>query len=155
MTKTSLCQVSKACTDSTIRGELSADTANCRRVVPPIRRRPGYRGSIRLQLMARIRDWTQAYGYFGQRCCPCRRCVPTHVVHHQIASSADDVFAGYKEYKTGRTYMARMGDWRDNKDIEIPLDGIGGVNILVKADVHRSGKSTAAIILPVMANESL
>ncbi len=38
--------------------------------------------------------------------------------------------------------MARMGDWRDNKDIEIPLDGIGGVNILVKADVHRSGKHT-------------
>lgn len=36
--------------------------------------------------------------------------------------------------------MARMGDWRDNKDVEIPLDGIGGVNILVKADVHRSGK---------------
>jgi hypothetical protein len=35
--------------------------------------------------------------------------------------------------------MARMGDWRDNKDIEIPLDGIGGVNILVKADVHRAG----------------
>ncbi|EMC97312.1 glycosyltransferase family 62 protein [Baudoinia panamericana UAMH 10762] len=46
---------------------------------------------------------------------------------------------GYKEYKTDRTYMARMGDWRDNKDVEIPLDGIGGVNILVKADVHRSG----------------
>ena len=35
--------------------------------------------------------------------------------------------------------MAQMGNWRDNKDIEIPLDGIGGVNILVKADVHRSG----------------
>jgi len=35
--------------------------------------------------------------------------------------------------------MARMGDWRDNKDEEIALDGIGGVNILVKADVHRSG----------------
>ena len=32
-----------------------------------------------------------------------------------------------------------MGNWRDNKDVEIPLDGIGGVNILVKADVHRSG----------------
>ena len=46
---------------------------------------------------------------------------------------------GYKEYVTGRTYMAKMGDWRDNKDEEIPLDGIGGVNILVKADVHRSG----------------
>lgn len=38
--------------------------------------------------------------------------------------------------------MARMGDWRDNKDIEIPLDGIGGVNIVVKADVHRAGMSS-------------
>ncbi|ETN42508.1 uncharacterized protein HMPREF1541_01665 [Cyphellophora europaea CBS 101466] len=46
---------------------------------------------------------------------------------------------GYKEYDTGREYMARMGDWRNNKDEEIKLDGIGGVNILVKADVHRSG----------------
>ncbi|MCJ1244466.1 hypothetical protein MMC30_001664 [Trapelia coarctata] len=46
---------------------------------------------------------------------------------------------GYREYATGRTHMALMGDWRKNKDEEIPLDGIGGVNILVKADVHRSG----------------
>jgi len=37
--------------------------------------------------------------------------------------------------------MARMGDWRSNQAEEIPLDGIGGVNIIVKADVHRSGKS--------------
>ena len=48
---------------------------------------------------------------------------------------------GYKEYKTDRQYMAKMGDWRDDKDVEIPLDGIGGVNIIVKADVHRSGMS--------------
>ena len=34
-----------------------------------------------------------------------------------------------------------MGDWRHNKDEEVELDGIGGVNILVKADVHRSGQS--------------
>ncbi|PHH61755.1 hypothetical protein CDD81_8002 [Ophiocordyceps australis] len=54
--------------------------------------------------------------------------------------SKDIVLAeGYKQYDTGRTYMAKMGDWRDNKDEEIQLDGIGGVNILVKADVHRSG----------------
>lgn len=33
-----------------------------------------------------------------------------------------------------------MGDWRENPDVEVPLDGIGGVNILVKADVHRSGR---------------
>ena len=47
---------------------------------------------------------------------------------------------GYKEYKTNRNYMAKIGDWRHNKDEEIELDGIGGVNILVKADVHRAGK---------------
>lgn len=35
--------------------------------------------------------------------------------------------------------MVGMGDWRKDKDEEIELDGIGGVNILVKADVHRSG----------------
>ncbi|RKF53217.1 Mannan polymerase II complex ANP1 subunit [Golovinomyces cichoracearum] len=49
------------------------------------------------------------------------------------------IVEGYKEFDTGRTYMARMGDWRNNKDEEINLDGIGGVNIVVKADVHRSG----------------
>lgn len=46
---------------------------------------------------------------------------------------------GYKEYDTGRTYLVSMGDWRNNKDEEVELDGIGGVNVLVKADVHRSG----------------
>jgi len=52
----------------------------------------------------------------------------------------DTVLAeGYKEYDTGRTYLVGMGDWRKNKDEEVELDGIGGVNILVKADVHRSG----------------
>ncbi|KAL4725314.1 hypothetical protein ACLX1H_007461 [Fusarium chlamydosporum] len=49
------------------------------------------------------------------------------------------IVEGYKEFDTGREYMCRMGDWRENKDVELPLDGIGGVNILVKADVHRSG----------------
>lgn len=60
----------------------------------------------------------------------------------RLAASLDKdivLAEGYKEYDTGREYMARMGDWRNNKDEEINLDGIGGVNILVKADVHRSG----------------
>ncbi|KAH7325940.1 family 62 glycosyltransferase [Stachybotrys elegans] len=60
----------------------------------------------------------------------------------KLANSLDkDVVLaeGYREYDTGRTYMARMGDWRKDKDEELELDGIGGVNILVKADVHRSG----------------
>ena len=41
---------------------------------------------------------------------------------------------------TNRTYMATMGHWTHNKDEEIELDGIGGVSIMVKADVHRSGE---------------
>lgn len=49
------------------------------------------------------------------------------------------IVEGYKEFDTGREYMCRLGDWRENKDVELQLDGIGGVNILVKADVHRSG----------------
>lgn len=47
---------------------------------------------------------------------------------------------GYKEYNTARKYLVTMGDWRKNKDDEVNLDAVGGVNILVKADVHRSGK---------------
>ena len=56
-------------------------------------------------------------------------------------SNINLTIAGYKEYHTDRIYMARMGDWRENKDIEIPLDGVGGVSIIVKADVHRAGPS--------------
>ncbi|KAI7088218.1 putative ANP1 protein [Hortaea werneckii] len=63
-------------------------------------------------------------------------CLLRHSILLELLLTTD---TGYKEYKTDRTYMARMGDWRDNKDVEIPLDGIGGVNILVKADVHRAG----------------
>ncbi|KAI1327359.1 glycosyltransferase family 62 protein [Xylariaceae sp. FL0255] len=46
---------------------------------------------------------------------------------------------GYHQYDTGRTYMAKMGDRAADPFEEIELDGIGGVNILVKGDVHRSG----------------
>lgn len=65
--------------------------------------------------------------------------VPTHHTPVEKLLTVDRL--GYKQYDTGRTYMARMGDWRENKDVEMELDGIGGVNILVKADVHRSGSS--------------
>ena len=36
--------------------------------------------------------------------------------------------AGYKEYHTDRVYMARMGDWRENKDLEIPLDSVNAIH---------------------------
>ena len=35
--------------------------------------------------------------------------------------------------------MATMGSRNKNSSEEIPLDGVGGVSLLVKADVHRSG----------------
>ncbi|KAF1988107.1 glycosyltransferase family 62 protein [Aulographum hederae CBS 113979] len=60
----------------------------------------------------------------------------------KLAASLDKnvvLAEGYKEYDTGRTYMAKMGDWREDKDEIIELDGIGGVNIMVKANVHRAG----------------
>jgi len=60
----------------------------------------------------------------------------------ELAKSLDKdtiIVEGYKEFETGRNYLAKMGDWRQNKDEEIELDGIGGVNIVVKADVHKSG----------------
>lgn len=52
----------------------------------------------------------------------------------------DTVLAeGYAQYDTRRKHMAMMGNRNENPDEEIELDGIGGVNILVKADVHRAG----------------
>jgi len=46
---------------------------------------------------------------------------------------------GYSQFKTHRRHMAKLGDWRNNAALEIPLDGIGGVSLLVRADVHRKG----------------
>ncbi|ORY83077.1 Anp1-domain-containing protein [Protomyces lactucae-debilis] len=53
---------------------------------------------------------------------------------------------GYPEYETGRTHMCRTNDekrWADITDKErkqeMKLDAVGGVCILVKADVHRMG----------------
>ncbi|KLJ06035.1 hypothetical protein EMPG_10561 [Blastomyces silverae] len=60
----------------------------------------------------------------------------------KLAASLDKntiLAEGYKEFDTGRQYLAGIGDWRNNKDEEVELDGIGGVNIIVKADVHRAG----------------
>lgn len=60
----------------------------------------------------------------------------------KLAASLDkDIILaeGYKEFDTGRDYLVKHGDWRKNKDEEMELDGIGGVNIVVKADVHRAG----------------
>ncbi|BFZ54369.1 hypothetical protein PYCC9005_001404 [Savitreella phatthalungensis] len=46
---------------------------------------------------------------------------------------------GYKEYETRRKYLCRLGDLSRDPHEEVELDGVGGVAILVKADVHRMG----------------
>ena len=35
--------------------------------------------------------------------------------------------------------MAKIGDWRNDHALEIPLDGVGGVSLLVRAELHRKG----------------
>lgn len=38
--------------------------------------------------------------------------------------------------------MAKIGDWRNDHALEIPLDGVGGVSLLVRAELHRKGISS-------------
>ncbi|KAI2629036.1 glycosyltransferase family 62 protein [Xylaria nigripes] len=49
------------------------------------------------------------------------------------------ILEGYREMATYRSLMAYMTDNDDEKDLEVPLDGVGGTALLVKADVHRDG----------------
>lgn len=51
----------------------------------------------------------------------------------------DILLEGYQEMATYRALMAYMTTEDNNLDYEIPLDGVGGAALLVKADVHRDG----------------
>lgn len=60
----------------------------------------------------------------------------------RLAQSLDKdtiIAEGYREFDTKRTYMCKMGNYTEDQTKELELDGIGGVSIMVKADVHRSG----------------
>lgn len=46
---------------------------------------------------------------------------------------------GYAEMPTYRSLLAYMGTEGGDKDLAVPLDGVGGTALLVKADVHRDG----------------
>ena len=35
--------------------------------------------------------------------------------------------------------MAKIGDWRNDHALQIPLDGVGGVSLLVRGELHRKG----------------
>ncbi|QUC19701.1 uncharacterized protein UV8b_03942 [Ustilaginoidea virens] len=46
---------------------------------------------------------------------------------------------GYHEMPTYRTLMAYMATDGGDQNLTVPLDGVGGTALLVKADVHRDG----------------
>ena len=51
----------------------------------------------------------------------------------------DILLEGYAEMATYRALMAYMGTEDHASEMVIPLDGVGGTALLVKADVHRDG----------------
>ncbi|KAI0391682.1 glycosyltransferase family 62 protein [Xylariaceae sp. FL0594] len=60
----------------------------------------------------------------------------------EIASKMDPddiILEGYREMATYRALMVYMADREDELHLEVPLDGVGGTALLVKADVHRDG----------------
>lgn len=60
----------------------------------------------------------------------------------QLADSLDEdacIVEGYPEYATWRPHLAYMRDPSGDPELEMELDGIGGVSILSKARVFRGG----------------
>ena len=53
----------------------------------------------------------------------------------------DIILEGYADMATYRTLMAGSADTNENRDQRaiIPLDGVGGTTLMVKAEVHRDG----------------
>jgi len=60
----------------------------------------------------------------------------------QLAETLDDdavIVEGYAEYATYRPHLAYLRDPYGDPDVEMELDGVGGVSILAKAQVFRYG----------------
>ena len=59
-----------------------------------------------------------------------------------LAETLDEdavIVEGYAEYATWRPHLAYLRDPYGDPDMEMELDGVGGVSILAKAKVFRSG----------------
>lgn len=59
-----------------------------------------------------------------------------------LADSLDEdavIVEGYAEYATWRPHLAYLRDPYGDPDMEMEIDGVGGVSILAKARVFRSG----------------
>ena len=67
----------------------------------------------------------------------------------QLAQSLDAdacIVEGYVEYQTWRPHLAYLRDPYGDPEVEMELDGIGGVSILTKAKVFRSGSHFPAFL---------
>jgi mannan polymerase complexes MNN9 subunit len=63
-----------------------------------------------------------------------------HALQLAANMGPDDILLeGYSEMATYRSLMAHMAIEGGDPDEEVPLDGVGGTALLVKADVHRDG----------------
>lgn len=59
-----------------------------------------------------------------------------------LADTLDEdavIVEGYAEYATWRPHLAYLRDPYGDPDMEMEIDGVGGVSILAKARVFRSG----------------
>src|ERR1700760_3826463 len=59
-----------------------------------------------------------------------------------LADTLDEdavIVEGYAEYATWRPHLAYLRDPYGDPDVEMELDGVGGVSILAKAKVFRTG----------------
>jgi hypothetical protein len=59
-----------------------------------------------------------------------------------LADTLDEdavIVEGYAEYATWRPHLAYLRDPYGDPDMEMDIDGVGGVSILAKARVFRSG----------------
>jgi mannan polymerase II complex ANP1 subunit len=59
-----------------------------------------------------------------------------------LAETLDEdavIVEGYAEYATWRPHLAYLRDPYGDRDMEMEIDGVGGVSILAKAKVFRSG----------------
>lgn len=59
-----------------------------------------------------------------------------------LADTLDEdavIVEGYAEYATWRPHLAYLRDPYGDPDMEMELDGVGGVSILAKARVFRAG----------------
>lgn len=59
-----------------------------------------------------------------------------------LAETLDEdavIVEGYAEYATWRPHLAYLRDPYGDPDMEMELDGVGGVSILAKAQVFRAG----------------